>query len=214
VSQPGERHTICSFNTRSWWPTAYHPGKNSLYVPYIDNCLDMTSAAPAADGKPAVLERRVGTPRPGADPNNLNGLAKVNVSTGEVQRWVLGKVPTNGAVLAGAYQGYTMPAPVNSFTTITLPVPIVVNGPGDVVIALTNPAPSIGTRPASADSGPFVGRSWVAHYDDIGEVPDLSAVGLLPNPVALAGFNGNWLIRATGTNASGQPIVLGMPEQN
>ena len=102
VDQPGERHTICSFNTRSWWPTAYHPGKNSLYIPYIDNCLDMTSAAPAADGKPATPERRVGTPRPGADPNNLNGLAKVNMSTGEVQRWVLGKVPTNGAVLATA----------------------------------------------------------------------------------------------------------------
>jgi alcohol dehydrogenase (cytochrome c) len=102
VAKPGERHTICSFNTRSWWPTAYHPGKNSLYVPYIDNCLDMTSAAPAADGKPATLERRVGTPRPGADPNNLNGLAKVNVSTGEVQRWTLEKVPSNGAVLATA----------------------------------------------------------------------------------------------------------------
>ena len=102
VDQPGERHTICSFNTRSWWPTAYHPGKNSLYIPYIDNCLDMTSAAPAGDGKPATPERRVGTPRPGADPNNLNGLAKVNMSTGEVQRWVLGKVPTNGAVLATA----------------------------------------------------------------------------------------------------------------
>lgn len=122
--------------------------------------------------------------------------------------------PTDGAVLAGAYQGYTMPAPVNSFATITLPVPIVVNGPGDVVIALTNPAPNIGTRPASADTGPFVGRSWVAMYNDVGNVPDLSAVGLLPNPIALAGFNGNWLIRATGTNAGGQPIVLGMPEQN
>ena len=102
VARPGERHTICSFNTRSWWPTAFHPGKNSLYVPYIDNCLDMTSAAPAADGKPAQREVRVGTPRPGADPNNLNGLAKINVSTGEIQRWVLGKVPTNGAVLATA----------------------------------------------------------------------------------------------------------------
>jgi len=102
VAKPGERHTVCSFNTRSWWPTAYHPGKNSLYIPYIDNCLDETSAAPASDGKPATPERRVGTPRPGADPNNLNGLAKVNMSSGEIQRWVLGKVPSTGAVLATA----------------------------------------------------------------------------------------------------------------
>src|SRR5438093_1471023 len=48
VDQPGERHVICFFNTRSYWPTAYHPGKNSLYVPFIDNCLDMTSANPNA----------------------------------------------------------------------------------------------------------------------------------------------------------------------
>ena len=32
----------------------------------------------------------------------MNGLAKVNVSTGEIQRWALGKVPSNGAVLATA----------------------------------------------------------------------------------------------------------------
>jgi len=62
----------------------------------------MTSAAPATDGKPGTPERRVGTPRPGADPNNLNGLAKVNMSTGEIERWALGKVPTNGAALATA----------------------------------------------------------------------------------------------------------------
>lgn len=102
VDEPGERHTICAFNTRSWWPTAYHPGKNSLYVPFIDNCLDMTSAAPARDGKPATREIRRGIPRPGSDVNNLNGLAKVNMSTGEITRWMLGKVPTNGAVLATA----------------------------------------------------------------------------------------------------------------
>ena len=26
---------------------SYHPGKNSLYIPYVDDCLDMTRAAPA-----------------------------------------------------------------------------------------------------------------------------------------------------------------------
>jgi len=121
--------------------------------------------------------------------------------------------PSNGATLVGEYQGYTMPAPVNDFTTITLPTPIVVNGPGDVIIALTNPAPNTGTRPASADSGPFAGRSWLAGFDDEGTAPDLSSVGLLLNPDAIAGFSGNWLIRATGTNAGGRPIVLGMPDK-
>jgi glucose dehydrogenase len=52
VDQPGERHIICAYNTKSYWPMAYHPGKNSLYIPYVDNCLDMTSAVPA--GQTAV----------------------------------------------------------------------------------------------------------------------------------------------------------------
>ncbi|HJU39174.1 MAG TPA: S8 family serine peptidase, partial [Tahibacter sp.] len=116
--------------------------------------------------------------------------------------------PTNGATLAGAYQGYTMPAPVNTLTEIPLPQPIVVNGPGDVLIALTNPAPNIGTRPATSDVGPFVGRSWITLYDDPGAAPNLATVGLLLNPDAIAGFEGNWIIRAAGTNAGGQPIIL------
>ena len=47
VDIPGERHVICSYNTKSYWPMSYHPGKNSLYIPYVDNCLDMQSANPA-----------------------------------------------------------------------------------------------------------------------------------------------------------------------
>ena len=47
VDTPGERHVSCAYNTKSYWAMAYHPGKNSLYIPYVDNCLDMTSAAPA-----------------------------------------------------------------------------------------------------------------------------------------------------------------------
>jgi hypothetical protein len=47
---PGERHIIHN----SYWPMSYHPGKNSLYIPCADDCLDMTRAAPApaqADGQ-------------------------------------------------------------------------------------------------------------------------------------------------------------------
>ncbi len=121
--------------------------------------------------------------------------------------------PSNGADVAGAYVGYTMPAPANSFTTIALPVPIVVNGPGDVLIALTNPAPNVGARPASADTGPFAGRSWIARFNDPGVAPELGLIGLVQSPVGVPGLTGNWLIRASGTNAIGQPIVLGMPTQ-
>jgi alcohol dehydrogenase (cytochrome c) len=102
VDAPGKRRTVCFWNTKSYWPMAYHPGVNSLFVPYTDNCLDMTAAAPATDGKPAIAERRDGTPRPGSKPEEYAGLAKINVATGEIQHIYKGRAPGNGAVLATA----------------------------------------------------------------------------------------------------------------
>jgi glucose dehydrogenase len=183
VDQPGERHVICAYNTKSYWPMSYHPGKNSLYIPYVDNCLDMTSAnpaggpvapppytiepvvcagppnpppaapapAPAAAGAPAAgppaaggpggqggrggggrggdgargaaggappagapapggrggagqgnRENRVAIRRQGSDPQKFAGIAKVNVSTGELTRIYESCAPGNGATLATA----------------------------------------------------------------------------------------------------------------
>ena len=80
--KPGEEHIICFYNTRSFWPTAFDPDTNSLYVPYIDNCLDMVSAV----DEPDQAERRKPVPRPGSDPNALTAIGKINLATGEVQR--------------------------------------------------------------------------------------------------------------------------------
>lgn len=100
--EPGQKRTLCFWNARSYWPLAYHPGQNALYVPYVDNCLEMTSAVPAKDGQPAVRESRVGARRSGTDLDAFAGLAKINVSTGETQRIYTGRAPGNGAVLATA----------------------------------------------------------------------------------------------------------------
>ena len=94
--QPGEQHVICYWNTRSYWPTAYSPLNNSLYVSYIDNCRDLTIAGPAGRGGWHVV------PRPGSDPNALTGLAKINLETGETLRFDIGRAPGNGAMLATA----------------------------------------------------------------------------------------------------------------
>lgn len=102
VDEPGEQHTICYFNTRSFWPTAYHPGRNALYVPYIRNCLDMTSARPPTADAPAISERRVGSPEPGVPLDELNGLARIDLETGEMVHWPTGRIPTNSAILATA----------------------------------------------------------------------------------------------------------------
>ena len=98
LKQPGERHIICFWNTRSYWPTAYHPGTNSLYVAFNDNCLDMTSANPATKQG----ERRTGVQRPGGNPEEFGGIAKINLSTGEILRFDLQRSPGTGAVLATA----------------------------------------------------------------------------------------------------------------
>jgi alcohol dehydrogenase (cytochrome c) len=94
--QPGEEHVICYWNTRSYWPTAYSPVTNSLYVSYIDNCRDLKTAGPGGRGSWRVVQR------PGGDPNALTGLAKINLSTGEMVRFDVGRAPGNGAMLATA----------------------------------------------------------------------------------------------------------------
>ena len=95
---PNERKVICYWNTRSYWPTAYHPTLNALYVPYVENCLDRTSPGPG--GQPR--ERRAGIPREGSDLNTWSGLMKINASTGEMTPMFKGRAPSNGAVLATA----------------------------------------------------------------------------------------------------------------
>ena len=94
--QPGEHHVICYWNTRSYWPTAYSPSTNSLYTSYIDNCRDLTIAGPEGRGSWTVV------PRPGSDPHALTGLAKINLETGDIVRFDVGRAPGNGAMLATA----------------------------------------------------------------------------------------------------------------
>ncbi len=94
--KPGEHHIVCFWNTRSYWPTAFDPETNSLYSSYIDNCRDLTTPGPNEKGEWHVI------PRPGSDPNALTGLAKINLSTGEMLRFDVGRVPGTGAMLATA----------------------------------------------------------------------------------------------------------------
>jgi alcohol dehydrogenase (cytochrome c) len=95
---PGERHVICAWNTRSYWPTTYHPGMNALFVPYVDNCLDMTSAS--ADG--TQRERRGGIPREGSNLDTWAGIARIDMSTGEIAYIHRQRAPGQGAVLTTA----------------------------------------------------------------------------------------------------------------
>jgi len=92
-----QHHVICYWNTRSYWPTAYSPQHNALYVPYLENCLDMTSVDPK-NGR----DKRSGIMAPGANMDTWQGLMKINASTGEMTPLFKEHAPSNGAVLATA----------------------------------------------------------------------------------------------------------------
>jgi alcohol dehydrogenase (cytochrome c) len=94
MKKPGDHHVICYWNGRSYWPTAYDPEMNSLYTGYIDNCLDMT-----ANGLSGF---RHGVLRDGSDINAIAGIAKINLSTGEMMKFDVQRQPGTGALLATA----------------------------------------------------------------------------------------------------------------
>jgi alcohol dehydrogenase (cytochrome c) len=97
LDKPGKQSLVCFWNTRSFWPTAYDPELNALYVPYVNHCLDMQR--PQADGSGG---HRGGVLLPGSDPAKFAGLARVDMRTGEVRRLYEGRAAGEGAVLATA----------------------------------------------------------------------------------------------------------------
>jgi glucose dehydrogenase len=88
---------ICFSNTKSYWPMAYHPGRNALYIPYHDACDKRTGALMTGNGhfmQPLI--------RTGADANDWVGIAKVDMETGRIDRIHTQRAPSNGAVLVTA----------------------------------------------------------------------------------------------------------------
>jgi outer membrane protein assembly factor BamB len=92
---PGERHVVCYHNTTSFWPSAYHPGTNSIFVPWVDICLDMTAGEVGErDIRNSVVNSETMA--------EFAGLAKVDMETGRVEHIYKGRAPGNGGVLATA----------------------------------------------------------------------------------------------------------------
>jgi glucose dehydrogenase len=88
----------CYHNTRSLWQIAYHPGKNALYVPFHDQCLEMEAVNSSTTG----YGKRDGVLRPGADPNKFMGMARIDIATGEMRVIYSQPQPTNGSALVTA----------------------------------------------------------------------------------------------------------------
>ena len=93
--EPGEQHIICFFNTTSYWPSAYHPPTNTLWVPWVDNCLDMTAGEPPArDTRGPVVHSE--------SLDEYAGVARIDMETGRIEHVYKGQAPGNGAMLATA----------------------------------------------------------------------------------------------------------------
>ena len=96
LKEPGEQHLICFWNTTSYWPSSYSPRTKSIYVPYVDNCLNMTRAGEG------TRERRFGEQRPEGKKDEFAGIAKVNLETGEILRFGQGPVASAGSTVVTA----------------------------------------------------------------------------------------------------------------
>jgi len=98
ATHEGQVHDIiCFSNTKGYWPMAYHPGENSLYIPYHDVCDKRVVAFDTENG-----HTRVAFIRTGPDSEDWVGIAKVNMETGRLERIHTQRAPSNGAVLATA----------------------------------------------------------------------------------------------------------------
>jgi alcohol dehydrogenase (cytochrome c) len=97
LKKDGETHTVCYNNTKSYWPMAYHPRRNALYIPYHDQCSERIGDSSNENG-----HRRKSIFRPGSDPEAYAGIARVDMATGRIDRLYSQRIPGNGAILATA----------------------------------------------------------------------------------------------------------------
>ena len=95
MKQPGDHHVICYWNGRSYWPTAYDPETNSLYT-------GVRRQLPRYDRRTSTSGNRHGVLREGSDINAIAGIAKINLSTGEMLKFDVQNAPGTGALLATA----------------------------------------------------------------------------------------------------------------
>lgn len=119
--------------------------------------------------------------------------------------------PGTGSVLAGSF----LNAPIQfvddvNWSTYNLTAPIVLNGPGDVLIAVVNRTCGLaaGTFPAAMDETASQGRSWIGLYSagNVPQPPSLPTDSLW-GTIDSVGFPCNWMIRGAGGPVGGAAAI-------
>lgn len=153
-------------------------------------------------------------PEPAEYPITLNTVQTIFSGTGTVMGNVFDVYifqdndtdPANGATLVRSITNQTITAQ-NSLQSIAIPGGQVMNGPGEILIALVNR--TLNAYPAAADDGvAFGGHSFISDLGTVPSPPVLASLGMVPTPSVLPTFTHNWIIRAQGTNAGGVPVRL------
>jgi subtilisin family serine protease len=113
--------------------------------------------------------------------------------------------PANGANLLATFHETVKAVDGSTWSVYTLPSPVVVNGPGDVLVGVINRYVVDGVTPmsypATIDTTANQGRSWWGLW--AGAPPDPA---VFPPNDSVQTIPGNWLVRASGhTGASPSP---------
>jgi uncharacterized membrane protein len=110
--------------------------------------------------------------------------------------------PATSARFVGSILNATVRVADNSTWSIYQPAePLVLNGPGDVLIGVVNRTAGVlpGQYPAAVDTHSSANRSWIAVYVNAtpGNPPALPPYGIL-GTIDSYGMPGNWMIRGYG----------------
>ena len=115
--------------------------------------------------------------------------------------------PANGAALAGSLLGQSITA-LETCQTYNLAAPLLLNGPGDVLVAVVNGTVGVtaATFPASIDQTASQLRSWVGFYgaSPVPSPPPLpvTGTGARYGTIDSFWFAGNWMIRGLGVQGT------------
>ncbi len=111
--------------------------------------------------------------------------------------------PATGSVLLGSFTDTIQFNDQLTFSVYLLNTPVVLNGPGDVLIGVVNRSGSEGFDdfPAALDQTSSAVRSWAATYlaGDVPVSPPLPGDEQW-GTIDSFGFAGNWIIRGAGTS--------------
>jgi len=120
--------------------------------------------------------------------------------------------PGTGASLLASYSTVVVAADNSTWSKYRLTNPLILNGPGDVLIGVVNRYSSEGYNdfPAGIDTSSSQGRSWIGSYAS-GDAPSTISYPADESwgTIDSFGYPGNWMIRGIASTSGGNSCTSG-----